>query len=94
VLVADANGSSRTRRADQFKARGFRVALARTPFEAIVKASCLTPDLIVIGASLGDEAVGETAELLASCPATSHIPLVRLPSGRRLLSRIFAIARR
>ena len=89
VLVVDPDGSSRARRADQLESRGFRVAVARTSFEAIVKASCLVPDLILMAASL----VQDTAELIATCPMTSHIPIVRLSAGRRVPPRVFALAR-
>jgi CheY-like chemotaxis protein len=90
VLIADANPQSRLRRARQFKGRGFRVAVARTAFEAIVKASCHVPDLILVDASLGEAAAQETSDLLSRCPATAHIPIVRLTPGRRLPSRVFA----
>ncbi len=93
VLIADADARSRLRRAQQLEDRGFRVAVARTAFEAIVKASCHLPDLILVDASLGDAGAQETAELLSTCPATAHIPIVRLTPGRRLPSRVFAAAR-
>ncbi len=48
VLVADADPSSRMQRRVQLEERGFRVAVARTAFEAIVKASCHLPDLILV----------------------------------------------
>ena len=91
VLIADPDSNSRERRAAQLAQRGFRVAFARTPFEAIVKASCHLPDLILIAASLGVDGASETAELLSTCPATAHIPIVQL-RGRRLPSRVFAYA--
>src|ERR1041384_3065807 len=78
VLVADADSESRARRTQQLEARGFRVAVARTPFETIVKASCHLPDLILVAASLGQDGADEAAELLSTCPATAHIPIVRL----------------
>jgi CheY-like chemotaxis protein len=94
VLIADANARSRGRRAHQLAERGFRVAVARTPFEAIVKASCHLPDLILVDASLGDAAGAEDpSELLATCEATKHIPIVRLTPGRRLPNHVFAAAR-
>jgi CheY-like chemotaxis protein len=88
VLVADADAASRDRRVRQLEARGFRIAVSRTPFETIVKASCHLPDLIVVDASLGHEGLDETVELLTTCPATSHIPIVRLRGGSRLPSRL------
>jgi CheY-like chemotaxis protein len=88
VLVADADGDSRVRRARQLQSRGFRVSIARTAFETIVKASCHVPDLILVDASLGDTDVQETMHLLAMCPATAHIPVVRLSPGRRIPARL------
>ena len=93
VLIADLNPASCARRSEQLRAGGFRVALARTPFEAIVKASCQVPDLILIDSSFGAEATDETTELLTTCPATAHIPIVRLIAGRRLPKRVFTVAR-
>ncbi len=92
VLIADADDGSRTRRARQLANRGFRVAVARTAFEAIVKACCRLPDLILVDGSLGDAGADETSELLATCPATMHIPIVRLTPGRRLPRRILDAA--
>lgn len=92
VLVADANPASRARRARQLEDRGFRVAVARTPFETIVKASCHLPDLILVDGSLGDADVAETAQLLSTCPATAHIRIVRLVPGRRLPRGVVARA--
>jgi CheY-like chemotaxis protein len=84
VLVADADAASRLRRTRQLQQRGFRVTVARTPFEAIVKACCHLPDLIVVDASLGKPGAQETTDLLATCPATAHIPVVQMARGRRL----------
>jgi CheY-like chemotaxis protein len=84
ALVADADAASRARRIRQLQDRGFRVAVARTPFEAIVKASCHLPNLILVDASLGAAGAREATELLSTCPATAHIPIVRLRTGRRL----------
>ena len=92
ALVADADAGSRSRRTRQLEHRGFRVAVARTVFEAIVKASCHLPDLIVVAASLGDEQAREATELLSTCPATAHIPIVRLSRGARIPTRISAAA--
>jgi PleD family two-component response regulator len=84
VLVADANRVSRGRRARQLEARGYRVCVARTPFEAIVKASCHLPDVILVDGSLGEGDIENTTTLLSTCPATAHIPVVRLTPGGRL----------
>ncbi len=88
ALIADANSVSRARRSRQLEKLGYRVASARTSFEAIVKASCHIPDVIVIGASLGNTGVAETTKLLSTCPATAHIPIVHLQYGGRLPSRL------
>jgi CheY-like chemotaxis protein len=92
ALVADADAASRSRRIRQLEHRGFRVAVARTLFETIVKASCHLPDLIVVGSSLGETVVRETTELLSTCPVTAHIPIVQVARGRRIPSRIPAQA--
>ena len=90
VLIADANAGSRSRRLRQLQHRGFRVAAARTVFETIVKACCHLPDLILVGASLGEEQARETTELLSTCPAKAHIPIVQLSRGARIPSRLAA----
>ena len=84
VLIADANRVSRQRRARQLEARGYRVCMSRTPFETIVKACCHLPDVILVDASLGEGDIESTTALLSTCPATAHIPVVRLTPGRRL----------
>jgi CheY-like chemotaxis protein len=93
VLIADADAGSRLRRARQLIRRGFRIAVARTPFEAIVKAACHLPDLILVDGSFGEADAQGTSELLATCPATAHIPIVRLTPGARLPSRVLAAVR-
>jgi CheY-like chemotaxis protein len=93
VLIADADPQSRLRRARQLTGRGYRVSVARTPFETIVKASCNLPDLILVDASLGDSGAQETSDLLSTCPATAHIPIMRLSPGRRLPARLVTVTR-
>jgi CheY-like chemotaxis protein len=93
VLVADPDAASRGRRAEQLRDRGFRVALARTPFEAIVKAICQLPDLILIDSALGGDGSDDTSAMLSTSPATAHIPIVRLTAGKRLPPRIARIPR-
>jgi CheY-like chemotaxis protein len=87
VLVADANAESRAAREADLRTRGFRVSVARTGFEAIVKACCHLPDLILLDPSLGELDAVTTMQLLTTCPATSHIPVVRLTEGRRVPTR-------
>lgn len=93
ALLADADAAAHERRAAELHAAGFRVSIARTAFEAIVKASCYVPDLILIG-SLGDMDVQETVRLLTTCPTTSHIPVVQVPHGRRVPQRTLSLLRR
>jgi CheY-like chemotaxis protein len=94
VLVADADPASRQEREQHLRSTGARVLTARTGFEAIVKASCQMPDLIVLDESLGDIEVAETARLLTGCPATSHTPILRLRTHRRVPLRVLARLRR
>jgi PleD family two-component response regulator len=93
VLVADADAASRAQREQQLLAAGLRVSVARTAFEAIVKACCLVPDLILLDASLTDIEPSETGQFLTLCPVTAHIPVVRLTRGRRVPQRVLAGAR-
>ena len=94
VLVADADAVSRQQREQHLKAAGARVVLARTGFEAIVKASCQLPDLIVLDESLGDIEVAETARLLTICPVTAQTPVLCLRTRRRVPLRVLAGLRR
>ena len=91
VLIADGNAVSRELREAQLRAVGVRVSVARTGFEAIVKASCQVPDVILLDDSLSDIEAAETGRLLTTCPVTAHIPVFRLlRGGRRLPRRILA----
>jgi CheY-like chemotaxis protein len=94
VLIADSNADSRDRRQSQLRAAGFRVSVARTGFEAIVKASCHVPDLILLDDELADIEAAETGRLITTCPVTAHIPIVQLPAGRRVPQRVFSQIRR
>ena len=94
VLIADANAATLTLRAQQLRAAGLRVSMAHTSFEAIVKASCHLPDMILLDGSLGDLDAAATGQLLTRCPATAHIPIFRLTPGRRVPQRVLAAALR
>jgi CheY-like chemotaxis protein len=93
ALLADAEPAAQDGRVAQLAAAGFRVSLARTGFETIVKASCQVPDLILLG-GLPDMNATETTHLLATCPVTSHIPIIQLTPGRRVPSRTLVQLRR
>ena len=96
VLIADRNPASRAAREQQLRGSGFRVSVARTGFEAIVKASCQVPDLILLDESLeqGDIEAAEVSRLLTTCPVTSHIPIVRLSRRNRMPQRLLSDLRR
>jgi CheY-like chemotaxis protein len=94
VLVADGDAQSRRARELQLAAAGFRVSVARTGFEAIVKATCRVPDLILLDDSLADIDSTDTGRLLTTCPTTAHIPVVRLLPGRRVPRRAILRAHR
>jgi CheY-like chemotaxis protein len=72
------------------------VSIARTGFEAIVKASCHVPDLILLDDSLqqGDIEMSEVSRLLTTCPMTSHIPIVCLGRRNRMPQRLLSDLRR
>jgi CheY-like chemotaxis protein len=94
VLVADGDAVSRDLREAQLRSAGFRVSIARTGFEAIVKASCQTPDVILLDDSLAGIEALETSRMLTNCPTTAHIPIVRLLRGKRLPQRMLSRLRR
>ena len=96
VLVADKNPASRAAREQQLRGSGFRVSVARTGFEAIVKASCQVPDVILLDESLEgtDMEAAEVSRLLTTCPVTSHIPIVRLSRRNRVPQRLLSDLRR
>lgn len=94
VLIADGDGTSRGIREKQLRAAGLRVSVASTGFEAIVKASCQVPDVILLADSLNDIEAMETGRLLATCPVTSHIPIVRLLRPGRIPQRTLTRLRR
>src|SRR5688572_4585085 len=94
VLLADGNPASRERRQSQLRAFGCAVSVARTGFEAIVKASCQIPDLILIDETLPDLDAAETGRLIMTCPVTAHIPIVPLAHEGRLPQQVFAHLRR
>lgn len=94
VLVADADTASRQQREEHLRSAGVRVVTARTGFEAIVKASCQMPDLIVLDESLGEVEVVETARMLTICPVTAQTPVLCLRARRRIPHRIVAGLRR
>jgi PleD family two-component response regulator len=94
ILLAADDTASRELREAQLRRAGFRVSVARTGFEAIVKASCQMPDVILLDDSLSGIEAAETGRLLTTCPVTSHIPVVRLSRGRRLPPRILSQLKR
>lgn len=94
VLVADADPDSRQAREQHLRNAGVAVLTARTGFEAIVKASCQMPDLIVLDASLGEAEVAETARMLTICPVTAQTPVLCLRSHHRVPVRVLNGLRR
>jgi CheY-like chemotaxis protein len=93
VLIADGDEHALAVWGSQLEAAGFRVTRARTGFEAIVKASCHVPELIVLGEPLSDIGAIETVRMIATCPMTAHIPVVRMTARQKLPRRILSIAR-
>lgn len=94
ILMADGDAVSRDVRESQLRTAGLRVSIARTGFEAIVKACCYTPDVILLDDSLTGIDAAETIRMLTTCPTTAHIPIVRLLRGRRLPQRMLSRLRR
>ncbi len=94
MLIADGDAVSRDLREAQLRTAGLRVSVARTGFEAIVKASYHTPDVILLDDSLTGLEAAETFRMLRMCPTTAHIPVVRLLRGKRLPQRMLSRLRR
>lgn len=94
VLVADGNADSRESREAELRAAGFRVSVARTGFEAIVKATCQVPDLVLLDDTLPDLDASETGRLITTCPVTSHIPVLHVSAARKLRRQVFSGVRR
>jgi CheY-like chemotaxis protein len=78
--------------AERLQSASIRVTTARTGFEAIVKACWHMPDVIAMqdGLSAAEGVDGLTAaQMLRTCPATAHIPIVAGTLGDpALLSRV------
>jgi DNA-binding response OmpR family regulator len=87
VLIAAGDERIADMRARQLACAGVRVRRARTGFEAIVKAACHMPELIVLDSSLGQDVVDHTIVLLAACPTTADIPTIRTAGTRRVPRR-------
>lgn len=94
VLIVDGNSSSREGRLAELRATGVRVSAARTGFEAIVKASCHVPDVILIDESLPDMDASEAGRLITTCPVTAHIPVIPLDGAGSLPPRLLALLAR
>lgn len=94
VLIADGDAVSRDIREAQLRTAGLRVSVARTGFEAIVKASVQMPDVILLDDTLSGIEAPETLRMLRVCPTTAHIPVVRLHRGKRLPQRMLSRLRR
>ncbi|HXH05279.1 MAG TPA: hypothetical protein VNI83_01690 [Vicinamibacterales bacterium] len=89
--------------ADGLLRSGCRVLLARTAFEGLVKACCLSPDLVLVSRSLPSEADPEgpdrldsrqLVEFLRRCPLTAHIPTAAFrPEVARRPARVTRLLR-
>lgn len=93
VLIVDGNPGSREDRLAELRATGLRVSSARTGFEAIVKASCQVPDVILIDESLPDMEAAEAGRLITTCPVTAHIPVIPIDASSALPGRVLALLR-
>lgn len=91
VLIADADEQSRERLSTELRAAGFHVSVARTGFEAIVKTTWHLPDVILLDESLTGLEATETRRLIATCPATAHIPVIRTSSREKLPRRVLRL---
>ena len=79
VLLVGDDEPSLSACARQLESVSIRVTMARTGFEAVVKASWFVPDAIAIQDGLAaSEGIDGcvAAQLLRICPVTAHIPIV------------------
>ena len=88
ILLADGNLTRREQYRVELIAAGFRVSVAATGFETVVKASYHLPDAVVIGDWLEGLDGSESARLIAMCPATAQIPVFTRPDDGSLLERL------
>jgi hypothetical protein len=87
VAGHDAEGEALVAR---LRGRGRRVLVARTPFEAVVKATVHEPGVILLDPSLGRAAIAETETLLAQCPVTAPLRVVELSPARAVPAELLA----
>jgi CheY-like chemotaxis protein len=88
VLIASSGAEGVQAHVRQLGDRGLRLKIARTGFEAIVKATWHLPRVILLDDSLGADTVAETTRLLAGCSTTAHIPVMRVTLQRDVAARL------
>ncbi len=78
ILIVDDYQDAREMYAEYLKASGFRVAEARTGFEAVAKARELKPDVVLMDLSLPGIDGWEATRQLKADQSTMHIPVVAI----------------
>jgi two-component system, cell cycle response regulator DivK len=76
VLLVEDSPDTRELYAEILRISGFRVATAETGFEAVVNASCLVPDVILMDLSLPGIDGWEATRLIKQSPPTMKVPIV------------------
>jgi CheY-like chemotaxis protein len=90
LLIVHADDKVRRGCAKALGQAGYRILEAKSEFEALVKACCHQPALVLLGMPLtaAGVAVADTIALLAGCPDTTSIPVLHLSQPKALLAEV------
>jgi CheY-like chemotaxis protein len=90
LLIVHADDKARRGCAKVLARAGYRILEAKTEFEALVKACCHQPALVLLGIPLAAAgvAVADTVALFAGCPQTTSIPVLHLSTSKALLAEV------
>jgi CheY-like chemotaxis protein len=90
LLIVEADDRARKGCAAALGRAGYRILEAKSEFEALVKACCHQPALVLLGMPLtaAGVAVADTVALLAGCPSTTSIPVLHLSTSKALLAEV------
>jgi CheY-like chemotaxis protein len=90
LLIVEADDRARKGCAAALSRAGYRILEAKSEFEALVKACCHRPALVLLGIPLAAAGivVADTIALFAGCPETTSIPVLHLSSSKALLADV------
>ena len=90
LLIVEADDMARKGCAAALSRAGYRILEAKSEFEALVKACCYRPALVLLGMPLAAAgvAVADTIALFAGCPETTSIPVLHLSTSKAVLAEV------